>query len=91
MSIKQHQPTKIITYLDNRWNIGKIYQSLGFVEVSQTPPNYWYIDFINCRRTHRFTLRKNNQDNHNLIEWQNRLDQGYDRIWDCGNKKMGVE
>ena len=85
--IHQHQPNQIITYSDNRWNTGSIYQSLGFTEISHTPPNYWYIDFANYYRIHRFSLRKNKQDDPTLTEWQNRLNQGYDRIWDCGNKK----
>ena len=39
------------------------------------------------KRLHRFTLRKNINDDPSLTEWENRVKQGYDRIWDCGSAK----
>lgn len=85
--VREHLPTKIITYADLRWNTGNLYQVLNFELVGQTPPNYWYIDFAQTKRIHRFGKRKNSGDNPALTEWQNRQLQGWDRIWDCGNTK----
>ena len=85
--IKNHDPLQIISYSDKRWNTGNVYKKIGFDYISSTPPNYWYIDFPNLRRLHRFSLRKNKQDNELLTEWENRKLQGWNRIWDCGNDK----
>lgn len=85
--IEEFNPAIVITYSDNRWNTGQSYKNMGFNLTTTTPPSYWYIDFPNIKRIHRFSLRKNDKDDPNLTEWQNRIQQGYDRIWDCGNKK----
>jgi len=85
--VRDHEPTQIITYADLRWNTGNLYQVLKFELVSQTPPNYWYIDFPQVKRLHRFGKRKNKDDRQELTEWENRQLQGWDRIWDCGNTK----
>jgi len=76
---------QIISYADRRWSIGHLYLNLGFKEKSRTPPNYWY--FNKQRRIHRFVLRKTKNDIEKYNEWQNRLLDGWNRIWDCGNIK----
>lgn len=83
--IKELDPNSVISYSDLRWNSGKVYEILGFDLDGQISPNYWYINFAQCKRIHRYALRKNTSDDKNLTEWQNRQLQGYDRIWDCGN------
>jgi hypothetical protein len=79
--------TSIFTYCDLRWNTGNVYQTMGFNYSSTTLPNYWYLDFNKAQRIHRFNLRKNKDDNPALTEWENRQEQGWNRIWDCGNTK----
>jgi hypothetical protein len=32
-------------------------------------------------------LRKNPNDDPSLTEWENRKNQGWNRIWDCGHSK----
>jgi len=85
--INDSNPDHVISYSDLRWSAGGVYNNLGFKHSHQTPPSYWYIDFNLCKRKHRFALRKNKQDDVNLTEWQNRQNQGWNRIWDCGNDK----
>jgi hypothetical protein len=84
--VNNFNPIEIISYSDNRWTTGNVYQILDFDFVHDSPPNYWYIDFKSITRLHRFSLRKNKDDIQNLTEWENRQIQGWDRIWDCGNK-----
>jgi hypothetical protein len=81
--IRDHNPKQIVTYADKRWSEGNLYHHLGFVMSRDTEPNYWYIDGL--RRIHRFALRKNDQDDPNMTEWENRKAQGWNRIWDCGS------
>lgn len=80
-------PETIISYSDNRWGDGNVYEKLGFQFEKETPPNYWYFTTNDISRKHRFSLRKNKTDGQNLTEWENRKSQGWYRIWDCGNKK----
>lgn len=78
---------KIISYSDNRWGHGNVYEKIGFKKESDGIPNYWYFKLNDIKRLHRFPLRKNKNDNQQLSEWENRIIEGYDRIWDCGSSK----
>lgn len=88
--IKKHSPHSIISYSDRRWNTGNLYKKLGFEFVKTTEPNYWYTsDYINVENRMRYQKHKldkilNNFDSAKT-EWENMIDNGYDRIWDCGN------
>ena len=83
--VKNYKPEKVIAYSDLRWGAGNVYASLGFRLSHVTAPNYWYFQSSESRRYHRFTLRKNKSDTPSLTEWENRQNQGFDRIWDCGH------
>jgi len=85
-----HSPEEVISYSDNRWGNGSVYSRLGFAPLSQTPPNYWYFQANDTKMYHRYTLRKSATDDQELTEWQNRQQQGWNRIWDCGNTKWSV-
>jgi predicted nucleic acid-binding Zn ribbon protein len=85
--IKNYDPHKILSFADSRWSVGNLYNVLKFSKENDTPINYWYIDTKNTKRLHRFSLRKNINDDQSITEYENRLNQGYLRIWDCGNSK----
>jgi hypothetical protein len=85
--IRDNDPLKIISYADLRWNTGRVYGAIGFIYEGQSSPNYWYFQLPELKRIHRFALRKSNQDDQSKTEWENRIDQGWNRIWDCGNDK----
>jgi hypothetical protein len=76
---------KIFSYADLRWFKGDLYEVIGFNYMNETKPNYWY--FKKLERKHRFSLRKTVSDKR-FTEWQLRKSQGWNRIWDCGNKKF---
>jgi hypothetical protein len=78
---------KIISYSDNRWNTGNVYKEIGFKSNGETGLGYWYINLKEGKRIHRFSLRKSVNDDPTKTEYENRLEQGYLRIWDCGNSK----
>ena len=90
--IKTYKPSRIISYADRRYSLGKVYEKNGFIFESNTPPNYWYMKHFNYRE-HRFKYRKSelgkilNPFNPNISEWENMKQNKYDRIWDCGSKK----
>lgn len=87
---KEHYEGSIITYSDKRWFDGTVYRNNGFVELNDSTPSYWYVK--NQRRHSRIEFQKHKLRNKlkifdpDLTEWQNMELNGYDRIWDCGNK-----
>lgn len=83
-----HHPNIVISYADRRWSTGNVYYKLGFELDSITPVNYWYWKPNDFTRYHRYTLRKNKDDDQSLTEFKNRDLQGWNRIYDCGNYKF---
>jgi hypothetical protein len=81
------EPEQVISYSDNRWGNGVVYERLGMVKQSIGVPNYWYFRSNEGIRYHRYGMRKSHFDNPQLTEWQNRCNQGWNRVWDCGHSK----
>lgn len=88
--IRTYDPTSIISYSDKRWNTGNVYTQTGFKFSHSTKPNYWYFD-ASMRLRSRVGFQKHKlKDKLNTFdptasEWTNMINNGYDRIWDCGN------
>jgi len=86
----------IVSYANRRWSIGNLYEKLGFTFLHDAEPNYFY--FKNAGRAENYILESRNKYqkhklkdkldvfDENLSEYQNMLNNGYDRIWDSGNK-----
>ena len=85
--VRNANPTEIVSYSDNRWSDGKLYHNLGFGLTHSGAPNYWYISPNCAARIHRFTLRKNSNDDPLLTESILRKQQGYSRVWDSGSSR----
>lgn len=89
--IKHFNCNQIFSYSDRRWSTGKLYQTIGFDFVHNSCPNYWYIKQL--KRMHRFNFRKSVLKNKlsnfdcKLTEITNMANNGYKRIFDCGNSK----
>lgn len=89
---------KIISYADRRWtNIhSNLYQSVGFEFKGATKPNYWYMKGHKIRE-HRYNyakykiLEKFENSDPSITEWENMIQLGYDRIWDCGSLKFEMK
>jgi len=86
---KNYKWKEIFSYADRRWSNGNLYKQLGFELVSTTKPNYWYVR--NYKRIHRFNLRKRLDEPKDIPEWILRLQEGYQRTWDCGNLKFKLK
>lgn len=89
--IKDHDPSSIITYADLRFGTGEVYRKCGFKENKITPPNYWYFNTSYDRLYSRVAFQKHKLSkmlsiyDSSKTEYQNMLDNKWDRIWDCGN------
>jgi transposase len=90
---KSESPKSIITFSDLRFGEGNVYLHCDFEKMNDTPPNYWYTKKYTPILYSRVKFQK-----HKLkdlletydplkTEYENMLDNGWDRIWDCGNAK----
>lgn len=88
-------PKYVLSYADRRWTTllkPTLYNRLGFSYLGVTKPNYWYMPRHDVRY-HRYKFAKHKilaefeKADKNLTEWQNMINLGYDRIWDCGSIK----
>lgn len=92
--IKNHLGS-VISYADSRWSDGNLYNMLGFKFIRHSKPNYYYLKINKVNDTRqlysRLQFQKHKLKNKleffdpELTEWENMKNNGYDRIWDCGN------
>ena len=80
----------LISYSDKRWSKGNLYKQLGFEELKDSSPSYFYTK--GTKRFNRVMYQKHklkklleNYDE-KLSEYENMSNNGFMRIWDCGNK-----
>lgn len=79
----------IITYANRRYSQGNLYTRLGFREISQTAPNYFYL--FGKKLLSRMIFQKHKLKDRlsifdsSLTEEQNMEANGYYRVYDCGN------
>ena len=86
---QKYSPKSVISYANRRFSNGNIYETLGFDRVNETKPNYWYVkgDIILSRvqcQKHKLKSFLETFDE-NSSEVDNMLNNGYARIFDCGN------
>ncbi|MEM2159553.1 MAG: NUMOD3 domain-containing DNA-binding protein [Candidatus Nitrosotenuis sp.] len=86
--LKTYNPKNIVSYADRRWNTGNLYKSLNFDLIAISSPNYWY--FKNTTMFHRMSLQKHKllkkfDGDPDKTEWELAQENGFNRIWDCGN------
>lgn len=91
---RNHVWKEIYSYADKRWSVGNMYHQLGFELIADNPPDYFYV--INGVRKHRWNYRKdilkNTLPNYDpkLTEYQNMVNHGFWRVWDCGTLKYSI-
>ncbi len=90
--IRNYNPESLISYADLRYSNGTLYEKLGFTKLKNSTPNYFYFKINNTLKLmSRVQFQKHKLQNklgtfnQELTEYQNMLNNGYDRIWDCGN------
>ena len=87
--IKKFRPLKILSYQNNSWNTGNLYENLGFKKTGLTAQNYYW-----CKgnvRFNRYNFRKDKLVkegfDQNLTENDIMIERGYYKSWDMGNVK----
>lgn len=88
--IKEYDPSNIISYCDLRLFSGEVYKKLNFDFSHNSNPGYYYVDqWGNLHNRMQFQKskleRKLDTYDAQLTEEENMFNNGYHRIWDCGN------
>ncbi len=88
--IKTHNISKITSYSHRDKFTGNLYKKLGFKFSHSTSPSYYYTsDYTKFENRLKYQKHKLEKllpiFDPNLTEWENMKNNGYDRIWDCGN------
>lgn len=89
--IKDLNPISVISYCDLRFFDGNTYEFLGFKFSHLSEPNYYYVDqYGNLHSRYKFQKHKLKNKlkiyDDNLSEDKNMKNNGYNKIYDCGNK-----
>lgn len=80
--------TSIVSYSDNRWSDGNIYELLGFKHVIYLKPDYFYTNKSGSIVRSKQSLKKTSEEKLlNKTEHELRLAQGLFRVYDCGKQK----
>jgi len=91
--IKIYNPEKIISFSNNDYSDGKLYEKLNFKIESKLNPDYSYI--MDSQRKHKFSFRKNNLQKmgfniKNKTEHEICLENKIYRIYDSGKIKWSL-
>jgi hypothetical protein len=74
----------ILSYSDNRWSTGDVYEKLGFTAIKRSRPDYFY-SFRGKGPFSKQSLKKTPEERKSdKTERDLRLEQDYQRVWDCG-------
>lgn len=88
---KQEGYSKLISWSDNRWSEGKVYEKMGFTLEEEMNPDYSYVkreDRISkqsCQKKH--LIKRGAKGTMSNTEKELALSLGLYRIYDCGKKR----
>lgn len=89
--INHIKPTKIISYSDNSYSTGNLYESLGFTKEGTSSPNYYWYNKNEIKRYNRFAFRKDKLVSagydSNVSEKDIMHSLGFYKIFDCGSQR----
>lgn len=84
---KENGYDRIISWSDNSWTDGKIYDVLGFKLIKEHPPDYFYWDLANdCYLSKQSQKKSNTGCSKEMTERDWCFEHGLYRIWDCGKR-----
>ena len=86
--IKNYKPNIIVTFANNRWSDGGLYEKIGFNFSHNSKPSYKYL--VNNVLKDRFNYRKDvlvkEGFDESKTEFEIMDERGFPRLYDCGNK-----
>ena len=87
----QNSPESLVSYANKRWSDGNLYFKLGLDYLHTSSPNYFYFkpneSILYSRNVFQKHKLKDKLEifDENLSETQNMYNNGYRKIYDCGN------
>lgn len=86
---------KLVSWSDNRYSQGNVYEKCGFKLENVVPPDYNYVTPEFERQSKQSNkkanlLKKGAVGDENSTENELALSLGYSRIWDCGKKRWTI-
>jgi len=87
---KYYSPKSLVSYANLQWSDGGLYNQLGFIESGISEPNYWWVKGIKTLTRYQCPKHKlkdllGDKFNPDLSEKDNMQNNGYSRLFDCGN------
>mgnify|MGYP005847198859 CR=1 FL=1 len=84
----------IVSYADRRRGVGNLYESLGFLKLGSSSPNYLWARHdkkLTRYQTQKHKLKKILKNYDPCIsETQNMKNAGFVKVYDCGNLRFGL-
>jgi len=84
---RREEDVRLMTYVDGRIGNGHAYEAAGFIRISETPPRFWWTDFVS--RIDRFAVRADKE--HGITQVQAAEAAGVVRIFGCPNAVFVLE
>lgn len=88
------EPSKVISYSDNRIFTGAMYEHLGFSKLSESPPDYYYVTARSRKRHNKVKFQRGllpelfgDRFDPSKSEVENCEANGWYRLFDCGKTK----
>ena len=80
---------KVISFSDNRWSLGRVYEKMGFILDEEYGADYSYVEIKNPRKRLSKQSQKKSITNcpAELTEHAWAVQRGLARIYDCGKKR----
>lgn len=88
-AIKEQQFPSLMTWSDNRWSEGNVYQKMGFQLKDEYGPDYayWTGSTIRSKQSCQKKMIGARPDQ---TERDRTIEMGFTRIWDCGKKAWNL-
>ena len=87
----QHFNQRIITWSDNRYSNGGIYEKAGFQKNADLNPDYFYENGPGNIKSKQSMTKKNMKCPPDMTEREYALSLGWNRVWDCGKIRWVYE
>lgn len=87
--LQNYKPEYVLSFANRDWSTGNLYEKLQMSFKGYTPPGYFYVKSQYRYSRFAFTKHKLIQMGYDplMTEYDIMTQQGYFRIWDCGNLK----
>lgn len=85
-----YSPKSLVSFSDNRWSNGKLYNTLEFTQSYILGPDYHYTDYKERYRKEKFRKNRLKVLGYDISKTESDIvmnDIGLDKIWDCGKIK----